>query len=151
MRVLPGVFCDELSARTAIIEKKIRPGDCIVIPYAGPRAAHAGNVLYHRSTLCGPAAVVYHRYYYRWPVSGASRGPCIGHISPEAASGGPIGLIRDGDKIRIDIPNRCIDVLDVDLDTRRPLTDRQLEKKPGILGVYQSLAVSAMEGGYMHV
>ena len=155
MQVFEGtarVFCDELSARTAIIEKKIRPGDCIVIPYAGPKGSGMPEMFYTTEALCADpqlssttAIITDGRF------SGASRGPCIGHISPEAASGGPIGLIRDGDKIRIDIPNRCIDVLDVDLDTRRPLTDRQLEKKPGILGVYQSLAVSAMEGGYMHV
>jgi dihydroxy-acid dehydratase len=96
--------------------------------------------------------------------SGATRGPCIGHISPEAAAGGPIALIEDGDVIKIDIGHRRIDVVSADgersmdgiarvFEERRTKTSAKRGNesviKNSILSIYSDLAVSAMKGAYM--
>jgi dihydroxy-acid dehydratase len=81
--------------------------------------------------------------------SGATRGPCIGHISPEASAGGPIALVEDGDKIVIDVPNRKLD-LDVgedEMDRRRNAwTPPEPRVKKGYLARYASLVSSADKG-----
>jgi dihydroxy-acid dehydratase len=81
--------------------------------------------------------------------SGGTTGLCVGHVSPEAVDGGPIGLVRDGDKIRIDIPNRNLDLLvdDAELAKRResfaPLPPRYTR---GVLAKYTKLVGSASKG-----
>ena len=81
--------------------------------------------------------------------SGASRGAAIGHISPEAAAGGPIGLIEEGDLIRVDIPNNTLELL-VDEATlaqrRKTFVPKQKEVAPGYLRRYQRLVTSANTG-----
>ena len=81
--------------------------------------------------------------------SGATRGPCIGHISPEASAGGPIALVEDGDKIVIDVPNRRLD-LDVGEDEmerrRKAWTPPKPRVKKGYLARYASLVSSADKG-----
>ena len=154
MQVFEGkarVFDNELAARNAIIEKKIQPGDCIVIRYAGPKGSGMPEMFYTTEALCAdPVLVSSTAIITDGRFSGASKGPCIGHISPEAAEGGNIALIQEGDIIRIDIPNRRIDVLDVDLESRRQAWQYTPPQESGILGIYKKLAVSAMKGGYMH-
>ena len=150
------VFDDELSARDAILEKRIRPGDCIVIRYAGPKGSGMPEMFYTTEALCAdPTLVATTAILTDGRFSGASKGPCIGHISPEAAEGGAIALVEEGDRIRIDIPNRRIDLVGVDMESRRDAWERvprnARQKDPGILGVYKTLAVSAMKGGYMDV
>ena len=147
------VFDDEISARGAIIDGKIQPGDCIVIRYAGPKGSGMPEMFYTTEALCADKNLVSSTAIITdGRFSGASKGPCIGHISPEAAEGGNIGLIQDGDLIRIDIANRTIDAVGVDFDERRKnAPPHTFRKAGGILGVYQTLAVSAMEGGYMNV
>jgi dihydroxy-acid dehydratase len=94
--------------------------------------------------------------------SGATRGPCIGHVSPEAARGGPIALVEDGDQILIDIPNRILSIVgcqEKKLDAwavQAILAERQkrwelplLQRPPGILKRYAAQAASAMEGAYL--
>jgi dihydroxy-acid dehydratase len=81
--------------------------------------------------------------------SGGTTGLCVGHVSPEAVDGGPIGLVRDGDRIRIDIPNRTLDVLvdEAELDVRKasfePLPPRYSR---GVLAKYAKLVGSASKG-----
>ena len=81
--------------------------------------------------------------------SGGTTGLCIGHVSPEAVDGGPIGLVRDGDQVRIDIPNRTLDLLvdEADLARRReafePLPPRYTR---GVLAKYAKLVGSASRG-----
>lgn len=146
------VFDDELSARNAIIEKKIRPGDCIVIRYAGPKGSGMPEMFYTTEALCADEELVSTTAIITdGRFSGASRGPCIGHISPEAAQGGNIALIQDGDMISIDVPKRRLDALNVDFESRRRRFSYTPPKEGGILGIYKKNAVSAMKGGYMDV
>ena len=94
--------------------------------------------------------------------SGASKGPAIGHVSPEAADGGPIALVEEDDLIRIDIPERVLEIVGVkgrelpgeEID--RILEERKRAWKPrtpkytkGVLKIYSEHAVSPMKGGYM--
>jgi dihydroxy-acid dehydratase len=86
--------------------------------------------------------------------SGATRGGCIGHVSPEAAAGGPIGLLRNGDVIHIDIPNRRLDVelTDEELAARqRGWTPKQPEGLTGWLARYAKMATSASEGAVLRL
>jgi dihydroxy-acid dehydratase len=81
--------------------------------------------------------------------SGGTRGACIGHVSPEAAEGGPIALLRDGDIVAIDIPRGClaVDVSPAELDARRQAwKPRPARVREGALGKYAALASSADEG-----
>ena len=94
--------------------------------------------------------------------SGASRGPVIGHVSPEAAAGGPIALVEEGDLIQIDVPERKIAIVGVNGEPKTPeemeqiLADRREKWQPkapkytrGLLKLYSQHAVSPMKGAYM--
>ena len=94
--------------------------------------------------------------------SGASRGPVIGHVSPEAATGGPIALVEEGDLIQIDIPERTLAIVGVRGEEKTPAEMEQLlaqrraawQPKPpkynsGLLKLYAQHAVSPMKGAYM--
>jgi dihydroxy-acid dehydratase len=84
--------------------------------------------------------------------SGGTRGPCIGHVSPEAAVGGPIALVRSGDKIRIDIPARRIELLvdQNELEKRRKSWKPPLPKfTGGVLARYRNSVTSASKGGVL--
>ena len=85
--------------------------------------------------------------------SGGTAGACIGHVSPEAAEGGPIGLLQPGDRIRIDFPNRRMDIL-VDaaqLETRRASYQPVKRELTGWLARYQKLVTNASQGGILSV
>jgi dihydroxy-acid dehydratase len=106
------VFDCEEDAQTAILAKRIKPGDVVVIRYEGPRGGPGmREMLSPTATIAGigldreVALITDGRF------SGASRGASIGHITPEAAAGGPIALVREGDTIRIDIPGKRLDLL----------------------------------------
>ena len=86
--------------------------------------------------------------------SGATRGICVGHISPEAAEGGPIALVRDGDRIRIDLVNRNLDLLvaEEELAKRREaFVTPEPKVKSGYLARYSKLVTSANTGGVLKV
>lgn len=107
--------------------------------------------------LCGTTALITDGRF-----SGASRGPCVGYVSPEAMEGGPIAIVRDGDLIEIDIPDRRLDIVgiagrrekpdavDAIIAERLSAWKQQSPKFSGVLGLYTALVVSAMEGGYMN-
>jgi len=106
------VFDSEEQAQEAILGGKIRPGDVVVIRYEGPRGGPGmREMLSPTAAIAGigldreVALITDGRF------SGASRGASIGHITPEAAAGGPIGIVEEGDRIRIDIPGKRIDLL----------------------------------------
>jgi dihydroxy-acid dehydratase len=105
------VFNREEAAMQAILGNKIKKGDCVVIRYEGP-AGGPGM----REMLAPTAAIVGMGLENSVALitdgrfSGGTKGPCIGHISPEAASAGPIAILKDGDIIEIDIPARKLAV-----------------------------------------
>ena len=85
--------------------------------------------------------------------SGATRGACIGHVSPEAASGGPIGIVRDGDIISIDIPNNKLELKISDEEFARRMVDFVPKKKElsGYLKRYAALVSSGAKGAILNV
>jgi dihydroxy-acid dehydratase len=146
-------FDSEESAMKAIMNRKIKKGDAVVIRYEGP-AGGPGM----REMLSPTSAIVGIGLYKSVALitdgrfSGGTRGPCIGHISPEAQAGGPIAIIKNGDKISIDIPNRKLELL----ISGRELERRLKEFKPpkpkvtgGYLARYSKLVSSADRGAVM--
>lgn len=157
------VFNSEEAAQNAIITGKIKPGNIVVIRYEGPKGSGmpemfmTTDAIVFDETLNGTVALVTDGRF-----SGASRGPCVGHVSPEAVEGGPIALVEDDDLIEIDIPGRRLNVVGVagmqkTLDEINKILAERKEKwqlperKPrrGILKKYTERAVSAMAGAYM--
>ncbi len=115
------VFDSEEMAMRAILGKKISAGDCLVIRYEGPKGGPGmREMLAPTATLMGMGLGKSVALITDGRFSGGTRGPCVGHISPEAMEGGPIALVREGDKIKLDIPARKIE-LEID--------DRELEKR----------------------
>ena len=103
------VFDSEDTAIAAIYAGDIHPGDVVVIRYEGPKGGPGmREMLNPTSALAGMKLDTTVALITDGRFSGASRGAAIGHVSPEAASGGPIGLVREGDTIEIDIPNASI-------------------------------------------
>ena len=144
------VFDSQEEVREALIEKKITPGDVLVIRYEGPRGCPGMRELSIPAALLvgmglddSVAMVTDGRY------SGATRGPCIGHVCPEAVMGGPIALVQEGDRIQIDIPRRILRIRVED----EILVKRKASWKPppprftkGTLANYAQLVSSAREG-----
>jgi dihydroxy-acid dehydratase len=106
------VFDSEEEAQDAILSKKIRSGDVVVIRYEGPRGGPGmREMLSPTATIAGIGLDKEVALITDGRFSGASRGASIGHVTPEAAAGGPIGIVREGDTIRIDIPGKRLDLL----------------------------------------
>jgi dihydroxy-acid dehydratase len=106
------VFNSEEEVKAALLGNRVNKGDVLVIRYEGPKGGPGMRELSLPAAILigmglgnSVAMVTDGRY------SGATRGPCIGHVCPEAADGGPIALVKDGDRIKIDIPGRRLDVL----------------------------------------
>jgi len=144
------VFDSEEEAMKAILGKKIKPGHVIVIRYEGPKGGPGmREMLSPTSAISGMGlgeAVV---LLTDGRFSGGTRGPCIGHISPEAAEGGPLAVVRNGDEIVLDIPNRR---LEVKLSARE-ISSRLAKWKPrppkiqnGWLARYAKVVTSANTG-----
>ncbi|MBI5408879.1 MAG: dihydroxy-acid dehydratase [Nitrospirae bacterium] len=106
------VFNSEEDAMKAILEGKIKTGDVIVIRYEGPKGGPGmREMLNATATVAGMGLSESVALITDGRFSGGTRGPCIGHVSPEAMEGGTIAIIRDGDMIEIDIPKRKLDLL----------------------------------------
>ena len=84
--------------------------------------------------------------------SGATRGPCIGHVAPEAAAGGPIAFVKDGDRIRLDIPARRLELLvdEGELAVRQASTPLKKKEVTGVLARYVRLVGSVAEGARLN-
>ena len=108
------VFDNEESAVAAIYEDRIQPGDVVVIRYVGRRAAgmpemlKATDAICNKPALCRSTALVTDGRF-----SGATRGPSVGYLLPEAAAGGPIAYVEDGDVIEIDVAGKRIGVIGI--------------------------------------
>lgn len=156
MKVFTGtarIFDSEETAMDAILKKKIKKGEVIVIRYEGPKGGPGmREMLGPTSALEGMGLSDHVALITDGRFSGGTRGPCIGHVSPEAAEGGPIAALRDGDVITIDIPKRQINVrlTDTDINVRLAKWTAPANKfKFGYLSRYARLVGSAGSGAVL--
>ena len=106
------VFDSEGEAEKAIYSGAIQPGDVVVIRYEGPKGGPGMPEMFSATAaLMGVGLGTSSAIVTDGRFSGATRGPCIGHVSPEAAAGGLIAYVCEGDPIRIDIPGRSLELL----------------------------------------
>lgn len=156
-------FDSEEEAIEAVLSKKIKPGDAVFIRYEGPKGSGMPEMFYTTEAISSDeelsssiALITDGRF------SGASRGPAIGHVSPEAAVGGPIALIEENDLIEIDIEKRILQLVGINgervsLDEIDKILAKRKESwmprankyESGILKIFSEKAVSPMKGGYM--
>ncbi|KAF4407447.1 MULTISPECIES: dihydroxy-acid dehydratase [Streptomyces] len=157
----PAVVCEsQEEAVDKILKKEIKEGDVVVIRYEGPKGGPGmQEMLYPTSFLKGRGLGKACALVTDGRFSGGTSGLSIGHASPEAASGGTIALVEDGDRIRIDIPNRSMDLLvpDEDLAARREAlggryAPKNRERKVSqALRAYAAMATSADKGAVRDV
>ncbi|MBV9534776.1 MAG: dihydroxy-acid dehydratase [Solirubrobacterales bacterium] len=154
------VFEDEPAAIDALVERKITPGDVMVIRYEGPHANGMPEMYFAAAILAADpelnhttAIVTDGRY------SGAMRGPCIGHVTPEALEGGPIALVQENDLIELNVPERRLSIVGIDGHPRPEdevteiLAQRRARWSPrpprhtrGILSLYEQIASDSAHG-----
>src|SRR5690606_29023314 len=136
-----------------IARGEVQPGDVVVIRYEGPKGGPGmPEMLAPTSALVGRGLGKSVALITDGRFSGGTRGICLGHISPEAAEGGPIALVQDGDVITIDIPARrlWLDVPPEELERRRARWVRPAPKaRRGWLGRYAALVTSANTGAVL--
>ena len=147
------VFNSEEEAIAVIYAGGIQPGDVVVIRYEGPKGGPGmREMLNPTSAICGMGLGESVALITDGRFSGATRGAAIGHVSPEAAAGGTIGLVEEGDIISIDIPNHAVtlEVSDEELERRRAqLVMPEPKVKTGYLARYASLVTSADKGAVL--
>ncbi len=134
----------------AIWDGQVEAGDVVVLRYEGPKGGPGmREMLNPTSAIVGMGLEDSCALITDGRFSGGTKGPCIGHVSPEAMAGGPIGLVRDGDRIEIDIPNRRLDlkVDDEELESRRESWSPPEPKVTrGYLARYAQMVTSAATG-----
>jgi dihydroxy-acid dehydratase len=147
------IFDSEQDTMTAIQSGKIKKGEVIVIRYEGPKGGPGmremlgPTSLLHGMGISNSVALITDGRF-----SGGTRGPCIGHISPEAAAGGPLAILRDGDIIQIDIPDRKLNarLTETEIQTRLAKWHKPPVKfKTGYLSRYAKLVSSANTGAIL--
>ncbi|MCY1151507.1 MAG: dihydroxy-acid dehydratase [Sphaerochaetaceae bacterium] len=156
-------YDSEEEAIDAILNKRINPGDAVIIRYEGPKGSGMPEMFYTTEAISSDpqlnssiALITDGRF------SGASKGPAIGHVSPEAAEGGPIALLKENDLIYININKRILSIVGIDNvklsenEVESVLEQRKKELKPfkskyksGVIKFYSEHANSPMKGGYM--
>lgn len=157
------VYNNEEDAMEAVMNRIVQPGEALFIRYEGPKGTGMPEMFYTTEAIASDpvlsesiALITDGRF------SGATRGPAIGHVSPEAADGGPIAFVEDGDLIRIDIPARELSIIGVNnkemsqqeiaktLNERKDTWHKPAPKfNKGPLAVYCRFAVSPMRGAYV--
>ena len=154
--------CEE-EAIHAVLTHEIQPGDAVIIRYEGPKGSGMPEMFYTTEAIASDAELgASIALLTDGRFSGASKGPAIGHISPEAADGGPIALVEENDLIEVDIPNRILQIIGIRGEEKSPeeveaiLEERRKKWKPyvakhtqGVLKIFSENAVSPMKGGYM--
>jgi len=158
MRVFEGpavIFESQEAACEGILEGAVKPGDVVVIRYEGPKGGPGmQEMLSPTSYIMGRGLGESVALITDGRFSGGTRGACIGHVAPEAAAGGPIALLRNGDRIAIDIP---AGTLDVRLSTAELQQRRKRWKAPppridhGALGRYAQQVQSAANGAVVNI
>ena len=156
-------FDSEEECLDAVLKHKVQKGDAVFIRYEGPKGSGMPEMFYTTEAISSDAelgsaiALITDGRF-----SGASKGPAIGHVSPEAAEGGPIALVEEDDLIEIDIPNRVLRIVGVrgerksEQEIEAILANRKQHWTPkpekyrsGVLKIFSQHAVSPMKGGYM--
>ncbi|TAN45305.1 MAG: dihydroxy-acid dehydratase, partial [Candidatus Methanoperedens sp.] len=147
------VFDSEELSMKAIMDNKIKTGDCIIIRYEGPKGGPGmREMLSPTAAIAGMGLMESVALVTDGRFSGGTRGPCIGHVSPEAAEGGPIALVQDGDIIEIDIPARLLNlkISKDEIDRRRKAWKAPAPKATkGYLARYQRLVSPADKGAIL--
>jgi len=144
----------EEEVRELLLNGRVKHGDVLIIRYEGPKGGPGMRELSIPAALLvgmglgdSVAMVTDARY------SGATRGPCIGYVTPEAADGGPIAIVEEGDIISIDIPNRSINIEISDEEINDRLSKWKYEPKKelkGFLRTYQKIVSAANEGATIY-
>ena len=156
-------FDSEEEAMEAVLQGEIKPGQAVIIRYEGPKGSGMPEMFYTTEAISSdPVLSKSIALLTDGRFSGATKGPAIGHVSPEAANGGPIALIEEDDLIEIDIPGRSLRItgikgkvmsgeeVDRILEERRKVwKPREDRIKSGVLKIFSQHAVSPMKGGYM--
>jgi dihydroxy-acid dehydratase len=144
------VFDCEEDAFDAVTEGRIDRGDIVVIRYEGPRGGPGmREMLSVTGALFGAGLGPHVALVTDGRFSGATRGACVGHVAPEAAVGGPLALVQEGDRITIDLPARRIEINVPEstlADRRRAWTPPEPRYQHGVLGKYTRLVGCASEG-----
>ena len=145
------VFNSEEECVKAIFQDKINEGDVIVIRYEGPKGGPGMREMLNPTSAIFGMKIRSVALITDGRFSGGTRGPCIGHVSPEAIENGPIAAVRDDDIIKIDIPQRKLDLLVSAEEIERRLDEVEHPKKSlkGWLARYRKLASSADEGAVL--
>ena len=147
------VFDSEEEACAAINAGEIRPGDVVVIRYEGPKGGPGmREMLTPTSSIVGMGLSTSVALITDGRFSGATKGPAVGHVSPEAAAGGPIALIEEGDLVTVDIEGGALtlNVDDAELERRRAAWEPPAPKHDhGVLAKYAKLVSSADKGAYV--
>lgn len=157
------VFNCEEDALQAVLQKDIHPGDAVFIRYEGPKGSGMPEMFYTTEAIASdPELAESIALITDGRFSGATRGPAIGHVSPEAYEGGPIALVKDNDLIHIDIPARKLEItgtngiqqtreeIDQILSERRTQWSKPASRHThGILDIFTRNSVSPMKGAYM--
>ena len=156
-------FDSEEECLDAVLHHKVEKGDAVFIRYEGPKGSGMPEMFYTSEAISSDkelgrsiALITDGRF------SGASTGPVIGHCSPEAADGGPIALVEEGDLIEIDVPGRKLNIIGVQGQRKTPeemeqiLAERRAAWKPrkrryqtGVMRLFGELAASPMKGAYL--
>jgi dihydroxyacid dehydratase/phosphogluconate dehydratase len=146
------IFESQEDACEGILGSKVKAGDVVVIRNEGPRGGPGmQEMLSPTSYIVGMGLGDKVALITDGRFSGGTAGACIGHVSPEAAEGGPIGLLRPGDRLRIDFPNRRMDILvsEAELAERRRTWQPVKRELNGWLARYRSLVTNASQGGIL--
>ncbi len=149
------VFESEEEATKAILAKEIKPGEVVIIRYEGPKGGPGmREMLTPTSALAGMGLDDKVSLITDGRFSGATRGASIGHVSPEAMSGGPIAIIKNGDVISIDIPAKKLNIEIDDQELKRRInawTPPKMDIKSKFLKKYQSMVTSASTGAVLKI
>lgn len=142
------IFDREEDAYDAVVRRNIKPGDTVVIRYEGPKGGPGmREMLSVTAALVGEGLGDSVALITDGRFSGATRGLMIGHVAPEAAVGGPLAALQEGDRLRIDVPDRRIDVVGVDLVKRlRSWTKPAPKFANGVFAKYVAMVGSASDG-----
>ncbi len=148
------VFEREEDAMNAVTGKQIKPGDVVVIRYEGPKGGPGmREMLGVTAAIVGEGLGDEVALMTDGRFSGATKGLCVGHVAPEAAAGGPIAALREGDIITFDIANRRLDVELTDEEIKQRMANwisPEPRYKTGVFAKYAALVSSASEGAVTH-